>query len=113
MTTLENKNTFNSTTLFRFGILLYWSLFWLINSLDKMIGGSQFLWVGKDRFAQFQRFFASASWENPIITNIALIFVSALEIFAFLFFKLVNIDAGQVTVINSSQLQTYKIRQIF
>ena len=86
MTTLENKNTFNSTTLFRFGILLYWSLFWLINSLDKMIGGSKFLWVGKDRFAQFQRFFASASWENPIITNIALIFVSALEIFAFLFF---------------------------
>jgi hypothetical protein len=65
MTTLENKNTFNSTTLFRFGILLYWSLFWLINSLDKMIGGSQFLWVGKDRFAQFQRFLPQQVGKTP------------------------------------------------
>jgi hypothetical protein len=51
-----------------------------------MIAGSQFLWVGKDRFAQFQRYFASAGWENPKVANTALIIVGSLEIFAFIFF---------------------------
>ena len=82
----NDKKTYLADNLFRFGILLYWSLFWLINSIDKIIGGSQFLWVGKDRFAQFQRFFASANWENPMVANVALIIVAALEIFAFLFY---------------------------
>lgn len=86
MRTSDNNHVYISNNLIRFGILLYWTLFWLINSIDKLIGGSQFLWVGKDRFAQFQRFFASASWENPVIANTALIIVAALEIFAFLFF---------------------------
>jgi hypothetical protein len=83
---LDNKNADVTYNLFRFGILFYWSLFWLINSIDKIIGGSQFLWVGKDRFAQFQRFFASVHWENTMVANVALIIVAALEIFAFLFF---------------------------
>ncbi len=86
MRNLDIKNIYYSNNLIRFVILFYWSLYWLFNSIDKIIGGSQFLWVGIDRFAQFQRFFASAGWENPIIANIALIIVAGLEIFAFLFF---------------------------
>lgn len=86
MKTLVNKSVYISNNIIRFGILLYWSVYWLINSLDKMIGGSQFLWVGKDRFAQFQKFFASAGWESPIISNVALVIVASLEIFAFIFF---------------------------
>ena len=35
----------------RGAILMYWSIFWLFNIIDKVIGGSQFLWVGRDRFA--------------------------------------------------------------
>ena len=72
--------------LVKYSILVYWSLFWLFNIIDKVIGGSMFLWVGRDRFAQFQKFFASAGLESPIIANFALIIAAALEIFAFVFF---------------------------
>lgn len=79
------KNISNNQ-LFRLAILAYWSLFWFFNSLDKVFGGSSFMWVGRDRFAQFQKFFASAGLESPIVANIGLIFAAALEIFAFVFF---------------------------
>lgn len=72
--------------LIRYLILIYWSLFWLLNSLDKIIGGSHFLFVGKDRFAVIERLFDSLGFGNPIIANVALIIASGLEIFAFVFF---------------------------
>ena len=72
--------------LVRYSILFYWSIFWLFNIVDKIIGGSLFLWVGRDRFAQFQKFFASAGLESPAIANFALIVAAALEVFAFVFF---------------------------
>ena len=50
----------NSTGLIQLGILAYWTIFWLFNVIDKAIGGAHFLWVGRDRFAQFQKYFASA-----------------------------------------------------
>ena len=83
---LETSNLYYSNNLIRFVILFYWSLYWLFNSIDKLIGGSQFLWVGKDRFALFQRFFASVGWGNPMVANIALIITAGFEVFAFLFF---------------------------
>lgn len=83
MNRLKNIST---NELIRYAILVYWSLFWLFNSLDKIIGGSSYLWVGRDRFAQFQKFFASAGLEAPIVSNIALIITGALEVFAFVFF---------------------------
>jgi hypothetical protein len=45
----------------------------------------QFLWVGRDRFAQFQKFFASAGLEAPIVADVALIIAAGLEVFAFVF----------------------------
>jgi len=68
-------------------ILIYWTLFWLLNIVDKLIGGAHFMFVGKDRFATFERFFDSLGLGEPIITNIALIITSGLEIFAFVFFS--------------------------
>ncbi|MFN6943313.1 MAG: hypothetical protein ACK4ND_00085 [Cytophagaceae bacterium] len=73
--------------LIRYFILIFWILFWLLNSVDKLIGGAHFLFVGKDRFAQFERFFDSLGLGNPAITNIALIITAGLEIFAFVFFS--------------------------
>ena len=80
-----SKNT-PTNQLVRYSILFYWSLFWLFNIVDKIIGGSLFLWVGRDRFAQFQKFFASAGLESPAIANFALIIAAGLEVFAFVFF---------------------------
>ncbi len=80
------KKTIPTNQLIRYAILVYWSIFWLFNIVDKLIGGSQFLWVGRDRFAQFQKFFASAGLESPIIADIALVIAAGLEVFAFVFF---------------------------
>jgi hypothetical protein len=89
---MESKNSVGNTRLMgnqliRYFILIYWSLFWLLNILDKIIGGSHFLWVGKDRFAQFERYFDSIGLGKPIIASVALIITAGLEIFAFLFFS--------------------------
>ena len=72
--------------LLRLAILLYWSVFWLFNLIDKAVGGAHFLWVGRDRFAQFQKYFASVGLDSPHVANAALIAAAALEAFAWLFF---------------------------
>ena len=77
---------FSINQLIRCAIIVYWSVFWLLNSLDKVFGGSSFLWVGRDRFAQFYKFFSSAGIDSPLITNLALVIAAGLEIFAFVFF---------------------------
>ena len=72
--------------LLRLAILAYWTLFWAFNVLDKAIGGAHFLWVGRDRFAQFQKYFESVGLGSPHVANAALVVAGALEIFAFLCF---------------------------
>lgn len=67
-------------------ILFFWTCFWSFNVVDKAIGGSAFLWVGRDRFAQFQKYFASAGLESPLIADVALYVAAALEVFALVFF---------------------------
>jgi hypothetical protein len=84
---LVGNNKIMGKQLIRFLILIYWLLFWVLNILDKIIGGSHFLWVGKDRFATFERFFDSIGLGHPIIASIALIITAGLEIFAFIFFS--------------------------
>lgn len=83
---LDSKTNINGKDLVRYFILIYWILFWLLNVLDKVIGGAHFLFVGKDRFAQVERFFDSLGLGNPIIADIALIITAGLETFAFVFF---------------------------
>jgi hypothetical protein len=84
---LDAKTTIIGKDLIRYFILIYWILFWLLNVIDKIIGGAHFLFVGKDRFAQIERFFNSLGIDNPIIANIALIIAAGLEIFALVFFS--------------------------
>ena len=69
----------------KLGILVYWTLFWLFNVVDKVIGGAHFLWVGRDRFAQFQKYFASAGLDAPWVADAGLMVAAALEIFALMF----------------------------
>ena len=83
---ISHWKNISRSQLIRYSILIYWSLFWLLNIIDKIIGGSHFLWVGRDRFAQFQKFFASAGIESPVIADFALVIAAALEAFAFVFF---------------------------
>ena len=68
----------------RFGVVSFWALFWLFNVIDKFIGGSTFLWVGKDRYAQFVKYFSSIGIENPIVASSFLIFVTITQIIAFI-----------------------------
>ncbi len=82
---MNNKNIIGKD-LVKYLILIYWVLFWLLNIVDKVIGGSHFLFVGKDRFAQIERFFDSIGLENPIIANLALVITAGLETFACVFF---------------------------
>jgi len=72
--------------LIRYFILLYWALFWLLNIIDKMIGGAHFLFVGRDRFAQIERFFDSLGLEDVIYANLALALTAGLEAFALVSF---------------------------
>jgi hypothetical protein len=75
-----------TSVLVRYAILAYWTLFWLFNLIDKVVGGAHFLWVGRDRFAQFQKYFDSVGLDSPHVANAALAFAGALEAFAFVCF---------------------------
>jgi len=82
---IDKSRIASNNHLIRGAILMYWSIFWLFNILDKVIGGSHYLWVGRDRFAQFQKYFASAGLDAPIIADASLIVAAGLEVFAFVF----------------------------
>ena len=75
----------NASWLIRLAILTYWMLFWLLNVVDKVVGGAHFLWVGRDRFAQFQKYFASAGLDAPWVADLGLVVAAALEAFALVF----------------------------
>jgi hypothetical protein len=66
----------------QFGVVGFWALFWLFNVIDKFIGSSTFLWVGKDRFAQFVKYFSSIGIENPNVASAFLVFVTIIQIIA-------------------------------
>ena len=72
----------------RFSILIFWTFFWGLSVLDKIIPDVHNLWVGKDFLALFVKFFGSLGLKNPIFATIALASVSALEVFNFVFYLL-------------------------
>lgn len=69
----------------QYGLVAFWLLFWLFNFIDKIIGGSTFLWVGKDRLQQFVDYFATIGIHSPLISHIALIIVAILQLIAFIY----------------------------
>jgi len=63
----------------RLAIIVFWTLFWGLSVADKIIPDVQFLWVGKDFFALFVKFFGSLGLKDPLFATVALAGVSALE----------------------------------
>ena len=84
----------------RFSILIFWTFFWGLSVLDKIIPDVHNLWVGKDVFALLVKFFGSLGLKNPIFATIALASVSALEVFNFVFYmlSLVSFSRGNHTL---------------
>ena len=76
----------------RFSILFYWTFFWGLSVLDKIIPDVHHLWVGKDFFALFVKFFGSLGLKDPIFATLALAFVSSLEALNFIFYLLASIN---------------------
>ncbi len=86
-------------TIIRFSILIFWTFFWGLSVVDKIIPDVHNLWVGKDFFALFIKFFGSLGLKNPFFATSALAFVSALEVvnFVFYLFALINFSKRKST----------------
>ena len=76
----------NERKTLRLAVLAYWTCFWGLSVVDKVIPDVQFLWVGKDFFALFIKFFASLGLKDPLFATAALAGVSALEAVTFVLF---------------------------
>ena len=84
-------------TIIRFSILIFWTFFWGLSVADKIIPDVHHLWVGKDFFALFVKFFGSLGLKDPIFATLALALVSALEVVNFVFYilSIVNFSKGK------------------
>ena len=84
-------------TIIRFAILTFWTFFWGLSVADKIIPDVHYLWVGKDFFALFIKFFGSLGLKEPIFATLALSLVSALEVLNFVFYilSIVNFVKGK------------------
>ena len=94
----------------RLSILFYWTFFWGLSVIDKIIPDVHYLWVGKDFFALFIKFFGSLGLKDPIFATLALAFVSSLEGLNFVFYLFSSI---QFLKGNESQSQKWFFRAIF
>ena len=59
----------NARFLLRLAILVFWTLFWGLSVVDKILPDVQHLWVGKDFFALFIKFFASLGLKDPLLRH--------------------------------------------
>jgi hypothetical protein len=81
-------------------VYLYWTVFWLLNGLDKFmhgetvrLGGSAvFMWFGKDRSAQFASYFDRLSLPQAAIAPL-LNACGAIEVFVALLFAAAIVTA--------------------
>lgn len=87
-------------TIIRFLILIFWTFFWGLSVLDKIIPDVHNFWVGKDFFALFVKFFASLGLENPIFATVFLALISSLEVLNFVFYLLsiINFSKGNEAI---------------
>ena len=97
-------------TIIRFSVLLFWTFFWGLSVLDKIIPDVHHLWVGKDFFALFIKFFGSLGLKEPIFATVALALISGLEVFNFVFYLIsfMNFAKG-----NAEQSEKWFFRAIF
>ena len=87
-------------TIIRFSILVFWTLFWGLSVVDKVVPDVHIFWVGKDFFALFIKFFASLGLSNPIFATVALAIIASLEVFNFVLyvFSIVNYSKGREAI---------------
>jgi len=69
----------NERRLLRLAILVFWTIFWGLSVMDKIIPDVRHLWVGKDFFALFVKFFGSLGLKDPLFATAALASISTLE----------------------------------
>jgi hypothetical protein len=72
----------------RLAVLIFWTFFWGLSVVDKIIPDVHYLWVGKDFYALFIKFFASLGLNNPIFATLALAGISAIEVLNLVFYLL-------------------------
>ena len=75
-------------SILRFAVLVFWTCFWGLSVVDKIIPDVHFLWVGKEFYALFIKFFSSLGLKDPIFATIALAGISALEVLNFVFYSM-------------------------
>lgn len=63
------------------GLIIFWSLFWLLNVIDKFATEATLFWVGKDRMGQLTEMFASIGVDANV-AMLALTVVTFLEVIA-------------------------------
>ena len=77
-------------SIIRFAVLLFWACFWGLSVVDKIIPDVHFLWVGKDFYALFIKFFSSLGLKDPFFATIALAVISVIEVLNFVFYLRVS-----------------------
>ena len=76
----------NAPRLLRLSIVGFWTLFWGLSVVDKVVPDVHPFWVGKDFFALFVKFFASLELKDPLFATVALAGVSGLEALSFVLY---------------------------
>ena len=76
----------NERRILRTSILSFWTLFWGLSVLDKIIPDVHFLWVGKDFFALFVKFFGSLGLSDPLFGDACPLSCEWLEAVNFTFY---------------------------
>ncbi len=69
-------------------LVLYWSLYWLMNGLDKFFNQKDlglFFWYGKDRTSQFSNYFMNTKISTAWV-DVVLLFTGFWEVLIFLCF---------------------------
>jgi hypothetical protein len=93
----------NERNLIRFSILIYWTIFWGLSVLDKIIPAVQINWVGKDFFTLFVKFFESLGIKDPIFATIALAVISTIEVINFVLYLFAIVNFGKGNTITSEK----------
>ncbi len=79
-------------------VLLFWSIYWLFNFLDKIFGGKKLnFWVGKNRIDQLTNLFNQIGVKNTISIATIFILITIIELIIFYFYHkgLLNILKNQ------------------
>jgi hypothetical protein len=89
-------------SIIRFAILAYWTCFWGLSVLDKIIPDVQQSWVGKDFFTLFVKFFESLGIKNPFLATLSLSAIATIEacifvlfLFSFFYYLKGNIELSE------------------